>query len=365
MRRLFLAALGVALVWGALGAFGYIAGWESHAHRAGARLVESQRALDHSVETKSSGAPSPKDCAVSASTAGQLTGLLEVPAIHLTAPVEQGTTDAVLGVAVGHDPSSVWPGAPGTAALLAHDVSYFVNLGSLRAGDRVVYRSACGAETFEVTHSQVVAQGAAIPDPPEPSIVLDTCYPSNALFFTSKRLLVFAKEVDASPRAKGSSGSIGVPSSDRVEYHVPAPPSLVAEGLSLQQNEAPMGTMTLSGDTSPSWEQSPGPLELEAAALEAYFGGLHSTSQNRVTWWDDIAQPGLAPPAPLLGAAMAGYRSPLDVDIVSTDGAVTSVVLTSVLTLSGGNAPGTYDETVTAVVHGTTVTLGGWTLRPA
>lgn len=356
----------MALVWGALGAFGYIAGWESHAHRAGATLVESQRKLDHAVAARHATSGSSAACVVTASKAGQLAGLLEIPAIHLTAPVEEGTTDTVLSVAVGHDPASVWPGEAGTAAFLAHDVSYFVHVGELRAGDRIVYRTACGTATFEVTRSQVVTQGTAIPDPSRPGIVLDTCYPANALFFTSQRLLVFAAEVGEphSPGADGK-GLVSVPPSDRISYSVPAPAALVAEGLTLQQNEAPMGTMALSGDTSPAWEQSPGPLALEAAALEAYFGGLHAASQTRIAWWGDIAQPGLAPPAALLGAAVADNDAPLDVDIVSAHGMPSDVVLTTELTLSGGRAPGTYDETVTAVVSGTAVTLGGWTLRPA
>ena len=366
-RRLVVGALGAALVWGALGAFGYIAGWESHAHRGGARLVETAQALDNRAAGDASNAHGAQGaCVVSATGNGQLVGLLEIPAIHLTAPVEEGTTAAVLSVAVGHDPSSVWPGDAGTAAFLAHDVSYFVHLGELRAGDRVVYRTACGTETFEVTHRAVVSQGTAIPDPARPAIVLDTCYPSNALFFTTQRLLIFADEVrSTAPRAKGGTAAIGVPAADRVTYRVPAPAALVAQGLTLQQNSAPMGTLSLSGDTSPAWAQSPGPLALETAALEAYFGGLHAASERRNAWWADIAQPGLGPPGALQGATVAGADAPLDVDIVSSAGTPTSVVLSTEVTLSGGMAPGTYEETVTAVVHATTVTLGSWTLRAA
>ncbi len=38
-------------------------------------------------------------------------------------------------MAVGHDPQSVWPGVDGAAVFLAHDVSYFVHLNELKAGD--------------------------------------------------------------------------------------------------------------------------------------------------------------------------------------------------------------------------------------
>jgi hypothetical protein len=126
-----------------------------------------------------------------------------------------------------------------------------------------------------------------------------------------------------------------------------------------------MGTMTLSGQTSPAWEQSPGPLALEAAALEAYFGGLHAASQMRPDWWAAIASPAAPPPGPLLGASVTGHDSPLDVEIDSINEVVTQVVLRTTVTLSGGSSPGTYDETVTTPVEGSTVRIGSWSLTPA
>ncbi len=370
-RRLAATGAGVALVWGALGALGYVGGWQLHARDAAGTLVRAERTMARragaTVAHREAGAPG--SCVVSAPRTGELAGLLVVPAIHLTAPVEEGTSDAVLSVAVGHDPSSVWPGATGTAALLAHDVSYFVHLGALHPGDTIEYETACSTITFTVVRSQVVQAGTPLTDSTGPALVLDTCYPSNALFFTSQRLLVWADETGttalARPPGEPMPAAPAVPASDQVSYQVPAPAALVAQGLTLQQNEAPMGTMTLSGQTSPGWEQSPGPLDLEAAALEAYFGGLHAMAQTQAGWWNAIAEPAVAPPPALRGATVTGHDSPLDVTIVSTHGAPTAVVLTTQLTLSGGPAPGTYDETVTAVVHGATVLLGGWTLRPA
>jgi hypothetical protein len=68
---------------------------------------------------------------------------LSIPAIHLQAPVEEGTEDQELNVAVGHAPASVWPGAAGTSVFLAHDVSYFVHLDALKPGDVISYATAC------------------------------------------------------------------------------------------------------------------------------------------------------------------------------------------------------------------------------
>ena len=125
-----------------------------------------------------------------------------------------------------------------------------------------------------------------------------------------------------------------------------------------------MGTMTLSGQTTPQWEQSPGPLALEAAALEDYFGGLHAAGQLEAAWWAAIADPGVPAPWPLLGAAITGHDSPLDVTIDSTKGVPTQVVLQTAVTIAGGAAPGTYTQRVTESVLGSVVHLSGWSLTP-
>jgi sortase A len=357
-RRVLVTMLGVGLIWGALGLAGYATGWQTHRRQATHALLTSQR----QARAATHGQP----CVVASPATGQLAGTLQIPALHLTAPVEEGTADTQLAVAVGHDATSVWPGQSGTAVFLAHDVSYFVHLGQLQAGDQVVYQTACNTVTYTVTGQQIVTQGAAVADSPSPTMVLDTCYPPNALFFTTQRLLVTATESTGAPSTNAAPAPAGSPAlspQDQVSYTVPAPPDLVAQGLTLDQNEAPMGTMTLAGQTSPTWEQSPGPLALEAAALEAYFGGLDAAADQRPDWWSAIATGPM--PAPLPGATVTGHNSPLDVEIDSTNGAVAQVVLRTTVTLAGGAAPGTYTETVTTPVQGSTVRIGTWTLVPA
>ena len=355
--RIPVTVLGVALVWGSLGFSGYALGWQSHQRQAQRVLVRSERAAMAAARHGTT------PCVVSAPRPGQLDGLLRIPALHLSAPVEEGTGDQELNVAVGHNRSSARPGTAGTSVFLAHDVSYFVHLDQLRPGDRVVYQSACNTVTYTVTGRRIVEQGTPVPVTATPTMVLDTCYPPNALFFTSKRLLVDATE-DVGAASRPAGHDLRLPAADRVSYRVPAPAALVAQGLTLEQNEAPMGTMTLAGDTSPGWEQSPGPLALEAAALEAYFGGLHAAAQLQAAWWAAIAGPRSPPPPALLGARITGHDSPLDVEIDSTKGVVTQVVLTTTVTLSGGRAPGPYRETVVTPVQASTVRIGSWALTP-
>jgi LPXTG-site transpeptidase (sortase) family protein len=350
---------GVTLLWGAIALAGYAVGWQSHARSGGAQLLDRERTLIH----KAAAAPGATPCQVEAASTGQLAGMLHIGALKLDAPVEQGTTDGVLNVSVGHDATSVWPGTNGAAVLLAHDVSYFDHLGELKPGDLVDYRTACTTTTFRVTDSHVVAAGTTLPNSADSSLILDTCYPPDALFFTSQRLVVDATELTSRPNTAGHGDAGSVPSAP--SYTVPVPPALAAQGLTLEHNEVPMGSLSLSGQTTPNFEQSPGPLDLEAAALEAYFGGLHAAAQTQHAWWSSIAQPGVAIPQPLDGAQITGHDAPLNVEIVSSQATPSAVVLTTTVTVSGGAAPGTYAESVRLGVAGGSVTIAGWSMQPA
>ncbi len=101
-------------------------------------------------------------------------------------------------------------------------------------------------------------------------------------------------------------------------YTTSAPPPLQAQGLSLDQNYAPMGIMSLV-NASVSFAQCPGALSLEAAALETYFGGLHAADQRNSGFWGALA-PAVAMPPQLSGTSITDQLSPLDVEIDSANG---------------------------------------------
>jgi sortase A len=356
-RRVCVTLVGVVLLFGAIFAASYALAHQEHQRRAQAALLKSERAAMATIAARSHGA----SCQVAGVQPGQLSGILTIPALHLSAPVEEGTDDQELDVAVGHDAQSVWPGIDGAAVFLAHDVSYFVHLDQLEPGDLITYRTACNTVRFRVSGQQVVPAGSPVGDTSAPSLVLDTCWPPNALFFTPDRLLVRATEVGAATRG-GSlhAGAQFVRTVASTDYATSAPQPLQAQGLTLQQNEAPMGTMNLV-DASVAFAQSPGPLSLEAAALETYFGGLHAAAQEQAGWWAAMA-PGIPMPAPLAGSQVTGHETPLDVEIDAAGATPLQVVLRSTVTLAGGSAPGAHAMTVVLPVHGSVVTIGSWTV---
>jgi len=357
VRRAGVTLIGVILLFTALFAASYAYAHQAHQRHAQAVLLSTEKAAMATIATQSHGA----SCQVSGVQPGQLSGILRIPAIDLHAPVEEGTDDPELNVAVGHDPQSVWPGVDGAAVFLAHDVSYFVHLNALKPGDVITYATACNTVKFEVSAQQVVPAGSPVSNTTDPSLVLDTCWPPDALFFTPDRLLVRATEIGAA--TKGTSldpGSQFIKTVRETDFRTSAPAALQAQGLTLEQNEAPMGTMILVG-ASQAFAQSPGPLSLEAAALETYFGGLHAAAQRQAAWWSALA-PGTPMPPQLAGASVSGHDSPLDVEIDSVQGNPSQVTLRTSVTLSGGPAPGPHAMTVVLPVHDGVVTIGDWSV---
>ena len=347
--------LGVLLLFGAVFAGSYAYAHQEHQHQAQAVLLASEKGAMAKIAKEDHGA----SCQVSGVEPGQLSGILTIPALNLRAPVEEGTDDRELDVAVGHDPQSVWPGVGGAAVFLAHDVSYFVHLNALKPGDAITYATACNTVTFHVSGQQVVPAGSPVSNTTSPSLVLDTCWPPDALFFTPDRLLVRATEVGARPQGGNlDPGAALIKNARTIEYRSPAPPALQAQGLSLAQNDVPMGTMTLV-QASVAFAQSPGPLSLEAAALETYFGALHAATQRQASWWSALA-PGVPMPAQLDGATVTAHDAPLDVEIDSLRGSPTQVVLRTTVTLGGGAAPGRHTMTVVLPVHRAVVSVGSW-----
>lgn len=356
MSRWARVGLGLALVWGALGVLGYRLGWEIHSSRGQSTLLGSARTVVHQTG-QCTGAP------LDPQSDGVLAGVLSIPKLGVTAPVESGTTNGVLSVAVGHFDGTPWPGDPGTSALLAHDVSYFAHIDQLAPGDHLTYRSGCVVETFTVTGHQIVKDGAPVPPLAGTAVVLDTCWPTDALWYTPNRYLVEAVQSGLSI-AKGSATSRTAPTF-ATSFTTPAPAGLTATGLTLQQNEEPMGTMSFAGSPSPQWAQSPAPLALETAALADWFGGFHAAAAGQAAWWSAIA-PGVPMPAAMVGASPQGSNaSPLDVTITATGDHPSAITLSTTLPLTGGRAPGLYRMSVTEAVHGTTVVITNWEISNA
>ena len=340
------------------------AGWTINAtvftartHRVGAALIRQEAARIGSPGTRSGSGCSTLS---SAAPVGGPAGILRAPAIGLVAPVEQGVSDPVLAVAVGHVPTSVWPGQRGTAVLSAHDVSYFVDAAQLAKGALIRYDTPCASYTFAVDGHQVVKAGTAVYNTAVPSLTLVTCWPTDALWFTPDRLLVTATEVQAVPRKTAAHAAVPTVGTEAPPA-VAVPPALAAQGLTLATNSVPMGTMTISTSAAPGWVSSPGPLDVEASALEAFIGGIKALNQDHPAWFHSLA-PGVPVPQGLVRAPPPRYLSPLEVRIAASGDTAQSVVLSTAVDIPGGSAPGRYAMTVTTSVVASHLSVTGWSM---
>ncbi|HVM66909.1 MAG TPA: class D sortase [Acidimicrobiales bacterium] len=348
--------------------------WTNHSNRVGHQLIQQERAKQAAAAASAAtlaacatSGPGATTTTTAANAAAGPQGLLEIPRIGLTAPVEQGVDDAALNVAVGHLPNSVWPGDNGNAVVEAHDVSYFVNINQLHAGDLIRYSTPCYTYVFVVQGGQVVQQGSPVYNTTYPSITLITCWPTNALFFTPQRYLVTATHVLTVARTgpngigAGAGATKVVVPPEAVPPTVPAPAALAAQGLTLATNSIPMGTLTIAGSPDTSWVEGPGPLAVEGSAIQGFWAGVKSLTQDRADWWGAIA-PGVPMPAAMTGAHLGGWRDHLYVTITTVKHTPQTITLTTSVSLAGGRAPGTYHLTVTETVQGSQLLISGWML---
>ena len=311
------------------------------------------------------GPPSPgtttRDRSTTPDRSGAPRGLLEAPSLGLVAPVREGAGDAVLNDAVGHVPASAWPGNPGTSVFSAHDVTWFSRIDGLMPGDEIRYVTPCRTYTYRVTSHRVVPAGYPVYSTAIPSMVLDTCYPLDALYLTNARYLVYATLAVTSPTSSPPS-----PRASPVPLTVPAPKALAEQGLGLEQNEVPLGRLRLAGAPSLTWRETNAPLQTEAAALTAYFGVIRSAEQGQRIWWEELAPSVPQPSATgLWDGKIISYDSRLDVTLRVQGDRALGATLTAEVTTAGSGQPGTYDITVTETATATgRLLVSGFTMRP-
>lgn len=348
--RMIVAGAGALSICAGLAVVVHLGAFFLHSSVAGRHLVgQAQRAI-------AKGAKSPAACQSlsaqapggSGSGAQQPDGLLEAPTLGMVAPVVDGTGDSVLNDAVGHDPASAWPGQPGTSVLSAHDVTWFSHIDQLKPGDEISYVTPCRTYTYKVTSHAIVKAGSPVYSNGTARLVLDTCYPLDALYLTPNRYVLYSSLVKAAPTnaSETVTGNSSAPA-------VPAPPALAAQGLTLSDNGTPLGKLHLAGSPARGWAQSSAPLDFEAAALEEYFGIIRSAAQEQRTWWGDLAPSVPAPTdSALWGGTLKSYDSALSVTLQAEGTRDVAATLAATVTISSENGTSSYDLSVSEQVSG-------------
>jgi len=353
LQKIFLIA-GIIIIACVAGVKIYIWHWDTHSSAVGHQLVTNLvKRQKSALSRKKSGSVQALNCQ-QINSKSAASGLLMAPSIALEAPVMQGDSDAVLAVAVGHDPNSVWPGGSGRSVLQAHDVSYFVNIDKLKIGSTLIYETTCKKYTFKVVGHQVVKQGSPVYNSSNSTMTLVTCWPTDALWFTPDRYLVNLDEVKVSPLVPGTKQNTAVKPllalSKKPAFNqkitVPAPAALFSQGLTLQQNSIPMGKMVILGKNDYQWMQSPAPLDVESEALESYIGAIKSLKEGNYAWWNLLA-PGVPVPSGISPGSTVTYASGLQVDIYAQSSAAYAVKLHADINIVNKNGSSPFSETIT------------------
>jgi len=289
-------AAGIVLLAAAAVGVGYPLWWQHRSESRGAALLRAAEAARTAAEAPGGVCTTPVGPGGTLASAAEptLPAVLEVPAIGLEAPVLAGTSSAVLDVAVGHVDGTAWPGAPGEAVFVAHDVSYFSGLDRVRLGEQVEFQDACEQVSFRVTSIGVTRPGAPLVDPAGiPSIALVTCWPTDALFWTPQRFVVQGTWTGTT-----AASASPPPPPPPLDLRVPAPPALAAEGLGLAESGLLVGRLRLAGHPATAFAEGPEPLEAAAAALRDDAAAWRTAEAGDRAWWRSLALPGVALPRP-------------------------------------------------------------------
>jgi LPXTG-site transpeptidase (sortase) family protein len=284
-RRGLLGLLGVGLLGLAAVGVAYPLWWQRRQEVVGAARVRV-------LETRSQADAGQQDCGAPSGP-----GVLRIPATGVVAPVEQGLAQGTLATAVGHLPSSPWPGQPGLAVVEAHDVGYFGANDQLRPGDLVSYQVGCAVATFEVLGHRIEHPGQPLPSLPagRAGLVLISCWPPDALWFTSERLVVTAQLVGGT---EGDAlGQVATVASDALQGTADPPPGLppgVPGGQPPVFGYVRAGTLRLAGQPSLAFRGSREPLAWLGAALDALAAYRQGTSEH-AGWLSRLVRQ--APPA--------------------------------------------------------------------
>lgn len=315
----------------------------------------------HHVAALPEGAPFVPAPATPAGPSGQVVATLSIPALSLVTAVLQGTSDATLLAAPGHYAASVMPGQVGTSVIAAHNATFFRHLNRLRIGDRIVVTTSQGRFVYQVAGHQVVHHGEGVVDTPYASLLLEACYPLNALYLTPDRYVVEAVPV-SDQLAAGVAPRLA--SANQVASVQAAIPAAVATNypLWLSQNSIPMGELTEAGATGVPlvrFQQSSQPIAVEEQAIRLWNAVRFVSQADNAKMLASLVPASAAPAVnPYWHAAQVSFPGVMNVaETLSSAGIPTAVRLTDTDVQIDGQR---WSISLTAVVQGQTLRVGSW-----
>jgi len=140
----------------------------------------------------------------SISAEGTVVAHLEIPRLHISVDVLEGSDQSVLAVAAGHIEGTSLPGRSGNVGIAAHRDTYFGSLVRIRPNDIITVSTIKGNFTYAVHATEIVAPTdvGVLHQTMDSELTLVTCYPFHYKGPSPKRFIVHATSVrsDNSPQ---------------------------------------------------------------------------------------------------------------------------------------------------------------------
>jgi len=192
-KRLFY--FGCALAVGgalAVACFGYFEWNMARAQRAASRLLDDQMKRNAEVPHSQS---LPRALVIVPPRTGEPMGRIEIPRLHLSVMVLEGTAPQILRAAAGHIRGTALPGTTGNTGIAAHRDTFFRPLRELRQNDEIVMTTSYGTFRYVVSAIEIVdpSDVQVLRPTPDPQLTLVTCYPFSYVGPAPKRFIVHAR----------------------------------------------------------------------------------------------------------------------------------------------------------------------------
>jgi sortase A len=126
-------------------------------------------------------------------------GRLEIPRVHISAMVAEGTSSRVLSRAVGHALGTALPGQSGNVTLAAHRDTFFRHLGAVRSGDIIDVKEPGHDYKYQVRFTAVVGPKDiwVLQPTGQETLTLLTCYPFHFVGPAPDRFVIRARRIYA------------------------------------------------------------------------------------------------------------------------------------------------------------------------
>jgi len=131
-----------------------------------------------------------------------LLGRLMIPRLHINAMIREGVGEATLLVALGHIPSTAFPGQNGNVGVAGHRDTLFRGLRAIHRDDLIRLETLTGDYLYQVEKTEIVSpQNVNVLNAGlYPELTLVTCFPFYYVGSAPDRFIVKARLVTANPQ---------------------------------------------------------------------------------------------------------------------------------------------------------------------